>query len=72
MDFNSFLALLGVLCVDLGFHDYLPLIKIVEGSGGVMTDWDGNSLPLDDKDVYVLASASKELHELALEKLKNR
>jgi len=51
-------------------HDYLPLIKIVEGSGGVMTDWDGNRLPLDDKDVYVLASASKELHELALEKLK--
>ena len=27
---------------------------------------------LDDKDVYVLASASKELHELALEKLKNK
>ena len=52
-------------------HDYLPLIKIVEGLGGVMTDWDGNRLPLDDKDVYVLASASKELHELALEKLKN-
>ena len=53
-------------------HDYLPLIKIVEGSGGVMTDWDGKRLPLDDKDVYVLASASKELHELALEKLKNK
>ena len=53
-------------------HDYLPLIKIVEGSGGVMTDWDGNRLPFDDKDVYVLASASKELHELALEKLKNK
>ena len=53
-------------------HDYLPLIKIVEGSGGVMTDWDGNRLSLDDKDVYVLASASKELHELALEKLKNK
>ena len=53
-------------------HDYLPLIKIVEGSGGVMTDLDGKRLPLDDKDVYVLASASKELHELALEKLKNK
>ena len=52
-------------------HDYLPLIKIVEGAGGVMTDWDGNGLSLDEKDVYVLASASKELHELALKKLKN-
>ena len=37
-----------------------------------MTDWDGNRLLLDDKDVYVLASASKELHELALEKLRNK
>ena len=53
-------------------HDYLPLVKVVEGSGGVMTDWDGNNLSLEDKDVYVLASASKELHELALEKLKDK
>ena len=53
-------------------HDYLPLIKIVEGSGGVMTDWDGNNLSLDDNDVYVLASASIELHELALEKLRDK
>jgi len=37
-----------------------------------MTDWEGSKLSLDDKDVYVLASASKELHELALEKLKNK
>ena len=37
-----------------------------------MTDWDGNRLSLDDKDVYVLASASKELHELALDKLNNK
>ena len=37
-----------------------------------MTDWDGNRIPLDDKDVYVLASASKQLHQLALEKLKNK
>ncbi|GIS38536.1 MAG: hypothetical protein Ct9H90mP10_09370 [Actinomycetota bacterium] len=37
-----------------------------------MTDWDGKRLPFDDKDVYVLASASKELHELALEKLKKK
>jgi hypothetical protein len=37
-----------------------------------MPDWDGNTLSLDDKDVYVLASASKELHELALDKLNNK
>ena len=52
-------------------YDYLPLIKIVEGAGGVITDWEGNSISLNQKDVYVLASASSDLHELALEKLKN-
>ena len=51
-------------------HDYLPLIKIVEGAGGIMTDWEGNSLNFDEKNVYVLASSSNKLHELALEKLR--
>ena len=23
-------------------YDYLPLVKIVEGAGGVITDWGGN------------------------------
>jgi inositol-phosphate phosphatase/L-galactose 1-phosphate phosphatase/histidinol-phosphatase len=50
-------------------HDYLPLIKIVEGAGGVITDWDGNELIDNQNNVYVLASASKELHQLALNKL---
>ena len=50
-------------------HDYLPLIKVVEGAGGVITDWEGNKLVDNQKNVYVLASASKELHQLALNKL---
>ena len=50
-------------------HDYLPLIKIVEGAGGIMTDWEGNTLDFDATNVYVLASASKKLHEMALAKL---
>ena len=50
-------------------HDYLPLIKIVEGAGGIMTDWEGNMLDFDATNVYVLASASKQLHEMALAKL---
>ena len=50
-------------------HDYLPLVKIIEGAGGVITDWDGNKLVDNQKHVYVLAAASKELHQLALEKL---
>jgi inositol-phosphate phosphatase/L-galactose 1-phosphate phosphatase/histidinol-phosphatase len=53
-------------------HDYLPLIKIVEGAGGVITDWDGNELIDNQHNVYVLASASKELHQLALNELKEK
>ena len=51
-------------------HDYLPLIKIVEGAGGIMTDWEGKKLSFDETNVYVLASASKQIHEQALSKLK--
>ncbi len=51
-------------------HDYLPLIKVVEGAGGIITDWEGNKLKFEDSLVYVLASASTELHNLALKKLK--
>ena len=51
-------------------HDYLPLIKIVEGAGGIMTDWEGKKLSFDESNVYVLASASKQIHEQALSKLK--
>jgi len=51
-------------------HDYLPLTKIVEGAGGIMTDWEGKKLKLNDEHVYVLASASEQLHKLALEKLR--
>ena len=53
-------------------HDYLPLIKIVEGAGGVISDWDGNELIDNQHNVYVLASASKELHQLALNELKEK
>ena len=34
-----------------------------------MTDWEGNTLDFDATNVYVLASASKKLHEMALAKL---
>ena len=50
-------------------HDYLPLIKIVEGAGGIMTDCEGKRLDFNQRNVYVLASASEEIHEMALKKL---
>jgi histidinol phosphatase-like enzyme (inositol monophosphatase family) len=49
-------------------YDYLPLVKIVEGAGGVITDWGGNKLPLNGENIYVLAAASPELHKQALGK----
>lgn len=50
-------------------YDYLPLVKIIEGAGGIITDWEGNKLIDGDRNVYVLAAASKRLHQLALDKL---
>jgi len=50
-------------------HDYLPLIKIVEGAGGIMTDWEGKKLNFVKSNVYVLASASRQIHKQALSKL---
>ena len=46
-------------------YDYLPLVPIVEGAGGVITDWQGKALGLDSCG-EVLASASPKLHQWAL------
>ena len=34
-----------------------------------MADWEGKKLNYNQSNIYVLASASKEIHELALKKL---
>lgn len=50
---------------DLKLHDYCGLIPIIEAAGGVITDWQGNSLhgkPQSD----VLASANPTIHEAAM------
>lgn len=55
-----------IVCeADLYPYDYLPLVPVVEGAGGVITDWDGNALSLDSGD-RVLATANEELHHRAL------
>ena len=50
---------------DLFPYDYLALVPVVEGAGGIITDWDGNRLTLESGD-QVLASANRALHETAL------
>jgi len=55
------------ICLDANFDpfDYMALVPIVEGAGGVMTDWKGNSLTLAS-DGKLLASGSLALHQKAL------
>lgn len=48
-------------------YDIVPLIPIVEGAGGVITDWHGEP-PLDGG--FVVAAATPELHRQALKMLR--
>ncbi|MEM7214445.1 MAG: histidinol-phosphatase [Pseudomonadota bacterium] len=50
----------------LNFYDIAALIPIVEGSGGRVTDWSGNSHPRGGR---ILASANPSIHAAALEVL---
>ena len=54
-----------VVEADMNLWDYAALVPVVEGAGGVMTDWQGNPL-LAEGNAHVLASASVALHEAAL------
>lgn len=49
-------------------YDYMALVGVVEGAGGVITDWRGRPLSIHS-DGRVLASATSELHRQALEVL---
>jgi inositol-phosphate phosphatase/L-galactose 1-phosphate phosphatase/histidinol-phosphatase len=51
-------------------YDYAALIPVVEGAGGVITDWEGNALTLES-DGRVLASGDKTLHTAALSILRS-
>ncbi|HZT20600.1 MAG TPA: histidinol-phosphatase [Dongiaceae bacterium] len=50
---------------NLGIHDFLPLVPVIEGAGGIVTDWDGRALGLDSGD-KVLAAGDARLHRQAL------
>jgi len=58
------------LVVDFGLDpsDYLPLVAVITGAGGSITDWDGRPLRLDS-DGRVIAAASRKLLEQAIETL---
>lgn len=50
-------------------YDYCGLVPIVEGAGGVMTDWTGAPLGIES-DGRVLAAGDRAAHALALDLLK--
>ena len=47
-------------------YDYLALVPVVQGAGGVITDWSGKPLDLHSAG-NVLASATPELHQQVLD-----
>ena len=49
-------------------YDYIALVPVIEGAGGIITDWQGNMLNLDS-DGTVLACGNENLHGSALELL---
>ncbi len=53
---------------DLKPYDFMALIPIIEGAGGVITDWQGRPLSLES-DGRVLAAATPALHQQALKVL---
>ena len=54
-----------VVEANLKTFDYCALVPVIEGAGGVITDWRGDSLTLDS-DGRVVAAGDAECHALAL------
>ncbi len=55
-----------VIDFDLKPYDYFSLIPVIEGAGGVITDWGGQSLVMESKG-DVVSAATGELHGQVLE-----
>ncbi|ACB52641.1 probable inositol monophosphatase family [Crocosphaera subtropica ATCC 51142] len=53
-----------VLESDLKYYDFCALIPIIEGVGGIITDWTGNAL--NSHSTEVLAASNLNLHQQAL------
>lgn len=62
-----------VVEADLGVYDYAAVVPVVTAAGGVMTDWRGQPLTLQNHSASkgrVIAAADAQLHEQALELLR--
>jgi len=62
-------GLVDIVCEGtMDLHDYAPMVPIVEGAGGVITDWRGQALGIGG-DGTVLAAGDAVCHAAALELL---
>jgi inositol-phosphate phosphatase/L-galactose 1-phosphate phosphatase/histidinol-phosphatase len=53
-----------------GIHDFLPLVPVIEGAGGIVTDWEGRTLGVHSGD-KVLAAGDRRMHAAALKLIRN-
>lgn len=54
----------------LQLYDYAALVPVIEGAGGIITDWQGNALTFDSAQTQhgcVIATGNPTLHQHALE-----
>ena len=58
----------GLIEADMDAYDFLSHVPVVEGAGGVISNWRGEPLGLET-DGRTLAAATPELHEKVLELL---
>ena len=54
-----------VIDFDLKPYDYFSLIPVVEGAGGVITDWQGKTLTMESRG-DVISAATPALHQQAM------
>ena len=53
---------------DLDVHDFMALVPVIEGAGGVVTDWQGAALT-PRSDGRIVAAGDPRVHESALKLL---
>lgn len=56
-----------IMEADLGYYDVASLIPIINASGGIITDWQGNKITQQNFKGQCLASSNSQLHKSALE-----
>ena len=57
-----------IIEADLDVHDFMALVPVIEGAGGIVTDWRGDAVT-PDSDGRIVAAGDRRVHEHALKLL---